>query len=711
MFPVAFEYLARRFVKVTLVGTSRQEMQLNVDYRFISKTEIESTIAWTPGEFQTIEIRRVTSSTDRLVNFTDGSILRSQDLNISQIQAIHIAEEGRDVAENSMISGGFFWDALGLPIKNVGNPALPTDAANGQYVLDNIRTALRVTPSETISEIPSDRANKVLAFDANRQPVALIPSTGSSMELELKLQDPASGLNIIKSRKYGGRVRTAQDQANDVLYLSDFCEFGDGRDETTMAQLAFNVAKAQGRRLVGRPGWRVGLSSTMTIDINTRYEGDGTWFVPMTAFTTGTMIQVAGVSNRAPDINGLRAICPKGGRGDLVGVTIGTPTGEIACWDPSSWIIEGFHINARFAGNNVYIIHFQKSKFLGATLRNISWECKTNSGESITFDGGSISDAKNASNTAVGIYVDPAAASVDMRVTRGSMSYNDFNGDIAKGKIELFGVHEENRNVNPFWRLRTTANSEKTVFGKYGGSITSGPLSAGTEPKEGRDALIVYDGAVSIAVRDAKLGTFREGSSGPNRVDDYKTVVAKHSGVGGAAYSIKISGDIDGNRSSSIPINICAEIDQVWLKGPTAFSGFAKNSAGGISFEEGTDGHLLDARSRGIISSTGTSGSYNLQRIQVRPGQTLVAKVSAKTVGATTCSYAGGRLMFYTQTDELIVTQDLARTILTPTNAAYLIQYAHTMVPAGAAYVVFQMLGRDINGTVRFSNERLWVID
>lgn len=189
VFPVAFEYLARRFVQVTLVGSSRRELQLNVDYRFISKTEIETTIAWTQGEFQKLDIRRVTSSTDRLVNFTDGSILRSQDLNISQIQAIHIAEEGRDVAENSMISGGLFWDALGLPIKNVGYPALPTDAANGQYVLDNIRTALRVTPSETISEIPSDRANKVLAFDSNRQPVAIIPSAGSSMELEIALAD------------------------------------------------------------------------------------------------------------------------------------------------------------------------------------------------------------------------------------------------------------------------------------------------------------------------------------------------------------------------------------------------------------------------------------------------------------------------------------------------------------------------------------------
>lgn len=200
VFPVAFEYLARRFVRVTLVGSSRRELQLNVDYRFISKTEIETTIAWTQGEYQTIEIRRVTSATDRLVNFTDGSILRSQDLNISQIQAIHIAEEGRDVAENSLQANGIQWDALGLPIKNVGYPALPTDAANGQFVLDNIRTALRVVPSETIAEIPSDRANKVLAFDANRQPVAIIPSAGSSMALELSLRDsvdPLAGAAVL----------------------------------------------------------------------------------------------------------------------------------------------------------------------------------------------------------------------------------------------------------------------------------------------------------------------------------------------------------------------------------------------------------------------------------------------------------------------------------------------------------------------------------
>lgn len=209
VFPVAFEYLARRFVKITLVGATRQELQLNVDYRFISKTEIETTIVWAPGEFQTIEVRRVTSATDRLVNFTDGSILRSQDLNISQIQAIHIAEEGRDVAENSMLGSGSNWNALGLPIKNVGYPTEPNDAANVAYVSESLEYTLRT--SEKVRVVPDDRANKLLGFDSNRQPVALIPSTGSSIELELELASEVTTKGASKIARTAIRVNSISD--------------------------------------------------------------------------------------------------------------------------------------------------------------------------------------------------------------------------------------------------------------------------------------------------------------------------------------------------------------------------------------------------------------------------------------------------------------------------------------------------------------------
>lgn len=290
-FPVNFEYLARRFVTVTLVGGTRLPLDLNVDFRFTSKMEIETTVSWAPGTYQTLEIRRVTSATDRLVNFTDGSILRSQDLNISQIQAIHIAEEGRDVAENSMLTDKFTWDALGRRIRNVAYPEVSGDATNMRYVADQLVRTLRGDVSTNLREIPSDRANKILAFDSSGQPITINTSTGQAVGLELELIDPAKGAKTkvaYQINKITKSITTVGDAVDGlVLSLWSFAKYATGYSEggdpsswdwtpaITQANLVLSAIGYKGGKIFVKSGlYGIGTPALLT-GLSRSLEGEG----------------------------------------------------------------------------------------------------------------------------------------------------------------------------------------------------------------------------------------------------------------------------------------------------------------------------------------------------------------------------------------------------------------------------------------------------
>ncbi|UES35500.1 hypothetical protein eKKP3263_000011 [Enterobacter phage KKP_3263] len=96
-YKINFDYLARPFVVVTLVNSNdpAQNRVLTVgnDYGFLNPTTIE--IYTSQAGFDILQIRRFTS-TDLVVDFRDGSVLTAKDLTNAELQAIHIAEEGRD---------------------------------------------------------------------------------------------------------------------------------------------------------------------------------------------------------------------------------------------------------------------------------------------------------------------------------------------------------------------------------------------------------------------------------------------------------------------------------------------------------------------------------------------------------------------------------------------------------------------------------------
>ena len=139
-FTIPFDYLKKSFVIVRLGAattlTGGDYGDTGSDYYFLDKTTIRLKVA--PASGESLTIRRHTSATERVVTFKDASILKATDLDTSQVQAFHIAEEGRDILEDSLsVNREGNWDAKGKRIINVGTPEADSDAMTyGVYKTD-----------------------------------------------------------------------------------------------------------------------------------------------------------------------------------------------------------------------------------------------------------------------------------------------------------------------------------------------------------------------------------------------------------------------------------------------------------------------------------------------------------------------------------------------------------------------------------------------
>lgn len=158
-FNIPFEYLARKFVVVTLLGVDRRVLTLTADYRFATRTVIATNKAWGPADGYTqIEIRRVTSATERLVDFTDGSILRAYDLNVAQIQTMHVAEEARNMTADTIgVNNDGHLDARGRRIVNLAYATSDYDAVPLKQIKERESSAWNAV---TRANEHADRSNK-----------------------------------------------------------------------------------------------------------------------------------------------------------------------------------------------------------------------------------------------------------------------------------------------------------------------------------------------------------------------------------------------------------------------------------------------------------------------------------------------------------------------------------------------------------------------
>ncbi|MBC6385841.1 hypothetical protein [Proteus mirabilis] len=94
-----------------------------------------------------------------------------------------------------------YYDAKGNRIANLASPKLGADAVNKDYVDNSIKDidskTLRVK-DKPINALPNteQRANKILAFDDNGQPITVLPESGSASDVLIELGKP-TGASMI----------------------------------------------------------------------------------------------------------------------------------------------------------------------------------------------------------------------------------------------------------------------------------------------------------------------------------------------------------------------------------------------------------------------------------------------------------------------------------------------------------------------------------
>ena len=244
-FTVPFDYLKKSFVTVRLgtvtTLTGGDYGDTGSDYYFLDKTTIRLKVA--PASGESLTIRRHTSATERVVTFKDASILKATDLDTSQLQAFHIAEEGRDAINDAIIGdkeGN--WDAKGHRIINVGTPIKDNDAVNLEYYKKDVEG---VYQARLNAEKARDAA-KVSEANAKASENSVSDSALLAKDWAIKLGDTVDGSEY-SSKYYANSSSSSATVARDAETQAKEAEknaTAQAADAKSSAQSAQNSASS-----------------------------------------------------------------------------------------------------------------------------------------------------------------------------------------------------------------------------------------------------------------------------------------------------------------------------------------------------------------------------------------------------------------------------------------------------------------------------------
>ena len=164
-FNIPFDYINQSEIEVFVDGTA-------ATFTFTSANTVN--VSPTPTNGATVRVERNTDLTNRAVDFASGSVLTEEDMDNSNIQVYHAAQEAIDKAEAAMsldADGKFDGEVNGTKrvIKNVANPTNAQDVATKDY-LEN--TWLTTSDKAQLNALNTTNLNTVAGSVGNVNTVA-----------------------------------------------------------------------------------------------------------------------------------------------------------------------------------------------------------------------------------------------------------------------------------------------------------------------------------------------------------------------------------------------------------------------------------------------------------------------------------------------------------------------------------------------------------
>jgi hypothetical protein len=228
-FNIPFDYIAQSEIAVFVDGVS-------TSFTFTSANVIDITPAPTSGAL--VRIKRTTSLTDRTVDFQSGAVLTEEDLDNSNIQVFHAAQEAIDAASESITTDADGkWnaqvDSVNRAIKNVADPTNAQDVVTKNWAETGMSSQLATATAKA-----SEASTSASSASASETAAASSASTASTKASEASVSAANAAVSATNAAQSSASAATSATNAATSATNASTSESNASSDATTASNAA-----------------------------------------------------------------------------------------------------------------------------------------------------------------------------------------------------------------------------------------------------------------------------------------------------------------------------------------------------------------------------------------------------------------------------------------------------------------------------------------